>query len=1147
MELRMDLEWANSDCSSPPTSRPISVASLESLSLPASVLPISLPPSTSSRLIPLPPIPHSSLLPFPSSSASTEPLPTALPRAQAQASAPTITSTNTSSTHTPQNPMMIHRQPFPSSSSSSITNLSSNPNPNPNPNPFANPHPHPVHSHRPALLRHRRVSLPASLVQTNLHSLVGGGVMGKREASVMNMGNRLSVASMASFESLMEEGEGEVEGGADSNAGREPPGGRAEKENEAPQKAKSSPKPLTTTPTRMKRLSLPVAASSPSSLAGAYSLGGVPRRTGADIVRSSSHSRSPLGRTRSGKGRGNEMGDGIDGETKLSLEEKRKREDRRWRIAIELRETERSYWNVLKLVDSEYYQPLLASLLSSDTNARRALSTPSSPLLTPTHTTSDVPPGIPTPILNRKEINEIFSNFSDVYNLSTVILSTLDEAIPDRPSDPVALVIPVPSFSTSPPGAGAGGPSSLPTKLETLGSSTPELSSSASTLDSALHEPTTPNISATSSSTSVDSLPPLSPPAPTPSGFPQRRKTSTRPPPPPSRLGKQLLPILPFLKCYSLFIANFGGAVNRLSALESLGSSSNSAAGEGAGVGGGGGSSAERWKVFTDGLKVRGVGSGLGLGALLLNVVQRVPRYRYLLEDLLRFTEENHPDRRELKAAWEVVDQVATHLETQIQARTQELQILDLQRSFHNLTTTLLSPGRRLLKSGLLRKLDRRGNDQVRTFFLFNDCLVHASGGELSSPWTLGGGGGGHSTGEQSEKKNHRMSVGGGGVGSTMSGDGAGSGGVQYTFHRKFELESVTVVGLEESIEVGKKFGFEIRSPEKSFALYADSRETKNSWIDSIREAHSNLLRDRRTLQLGSEAPDPLLRSPRIRDRRISLPAFSGARISLPPPSPVARAPRSIHQLSLPPALDCIPPTPGDEPGKQLTDSPGLIDSFIPPSPKSSTSEPAAKPSCRREKSEGDLPGAGWSDLILPRTDSAGSIGSGSAPEMVLECRVIENYSAPVWVPDSKAEKCMSCAEGFTVWRRRHHCRICGNVVCWACSTNTFMIPSQDGIAPDRLARACDACYETVFGISPDPSLHQHPLMTSTSSPSVAGNILTPHSSGSHFINGQPVPPSDSFSSPKITSSSFENSRTSLSSDNSQTGAAATLASLLSR
>lgn len=43
----------------------------------------------------------------------------------------------------------------------------------------------------------------------------------------------------------------------------------------------------------------------------------------------------------------------------------------------------------------------------------------------------------------------------------------------------------------------------------------------------------------------------------------------------------------------------------------------------------------------------------------------------------------------------------------------------------------------------------------------------------------------------------------------------------QYRFHARFELENVTVVGIDDNLGAGRKFGFEILTPEKSFAVYA--------------------------------------------------------------------------------------------------------------------------------------------------------------------------------------------------------------------------------------------------------------------------------------------------------------------------------------
>eukprot|EP00300_Choanocystis_sp_HF-7_P036612 c52479_g1_i1.p1 GENE.c52479_g1_i1~~c52479_g1_i1.p1 ORF type:complete len:532 (+),score=67.67 c52479_g1_i1:59-1654(+) len=41
---------------------------------------------------------------------------------------------------------------------------------------------------------------------------------------------------------------------------------------------------------------------------------------------------------------------------------------------------------------------------------------------------------------------------------------------------------------------------------------------------------------------------------------------------------------------------------------------------------------------------------------------------------------------------------------------------------------------------------------------------------------------------------------------------------------------------------------------------------------------------------------------------------------------------------------------------------------------------------------------------------------------------------APVWIPDDSAQTCTYCKSSFTMVRRRHHCRRCGNVVCNKCS-----------------------------------------------------------------------------------------------------------------
>ena len=58
------------------------------------------------------------------------------------------------------------------------------------------------------------------------------------------------------------------------------------------------------------------------------------------------------------------------------------------------------------------------------------------------------------------------------------------------------------------------------------------------------------------------------------------------------------------------------------------------------------------------------------------------------------------------------------------------------------------------------------------------------------------------------------------------------------------------------------------------------------------------------------------------------------------------------------------------------------------------------------------------------------------------------------WNPDT--DHCENCNAIFTFFRRRHHCRMCGHVVCDKCSPNKMVVPGYEGVA-----RVCNQCFET--------------------------------------------------------------------------------------
>ncbi|GAA6015441.1 hypothetical protein JCM10207_008595 [Rhodosporidiobolus poonsookiae] len=1008
-------------------------------------------------------------------------------------------------------------------------------------------------------LRSRHLSLPASLVQTRYSTMVGSS--GSSTLRVKDRGgHRISVASFSSIDSVQEEEEDESAGdGAPALEGTAPRGPRPR----AISRRSASPRPASMArPPSQTRYSLPK-----TPYDGGYQSFGAAVRDS----RATSMPSSPMSEAFAFGGE-----ETVDGAA-----DRDKREDRRWRIAEEMKETEKAYVRVLEEIDALYYQPLVSSLPATDPLSRRASarnsaggagpssrsnsptvsprasiyanpsfnvsprsrtstrgsvdSTGSSPSTAPSTPPSPHPAAPSGPILNRRALQEVFSNFTDVLNLSHIMLLTIDEAVPDRPSQPLPLSLSPKSSASplvatpeamskpasAPPAAALGGGSSLESQVGGLSTSAETTASSSGPATPENHGSPTPSAPprTRTRTTSVRST----------------RKATQPPSAPPVRLGKALLPILPFLKQYSLFVANFSASLARLSSLEApLSSPVRPVVGSGAP-----GSTVDdraRWQAFAAGVQKEreqaeaeakgptgalGGTSRIGLGGLLLNIVQRVPRYRLLLQDLIRFTEEDHPDLPDLKTAFALVDGVATHLESQIQTHTADLQFLDLQRAFTNLDHPLLSPGRKLLKTGFVRKLNRSGKEQTRVLFLCTDILLHASGGETGGAWSAVG-----------------LGISNAGLGAEEApviGQGA-----QYRLHQRLELEDVTVVGSDEVGEGGLKYGFEILSTTKSFAVYADSLEARTAWLDAIRDAKAALMSDRRTLQRSPQAE--------LAPIKVTSPESSPApdrpvkRISLPvPPTPAAsEGPSHVmhhsisslppRQVSQPPLLSDIPPTPGTENGELAPDSfthsteelvtsptdisgpepPRLVRALDfalpPPAAALSSADPAAllldepqtpprsrrwseiNPSAAVQALASALSlGPGATSLLPSATSflpSADDLASGT-----VEYPVIEAYSAPVWVPDSRVWRCKGCKMAFGVWRRRHHCRLCGSVVCWACSSKYFIIPgallsrplsssspSNAPPAPDRLARACDTCYDSVF--TPAPSsrfLDSHP------------------------------------------------------------------------
>ncbi|KAG9509725.1 Lateral signaling target protein 2-like protein [Fragariocoptes setiger] len=61
----------------------------------------------------------------------------------------------------------------------------------------------------------------------------------------------------------------------------------------------------------------------------------------------------------------------------------------------------------------------------------------------------------------------------------------------------------------------------------------------------------------------------------------------------------------------------------------------------------------------------------------------------------------------------------------------------------------------------------------------------------------------------------------------------------------------------------------------------------------------------------------------------------------------------------------------------------------------------------------------------------------------------------PIWVPDQLVDSCTFCNSSFSFFKRRHHCRDCGQIFCGECSKYTKNLQSLGYTEPQRVCVSC--------------------------------------------------------------------------------------------
>ncbi|KII94016.1 hypothetical protein PLICRDRAFT_50006 [Plicaturopsis crispa FD-325 SS-3] len=87
-----------------------------------------------------------------------------------------------------------------------------------------------------------------------------------------------------------------------------------------------------------------------------------------------------------------------------------------------------------------------------------------------------------------------------------------------------------------------------------------------------------------------------------------------------------------------------------------------------------------------------------------------------------------------------------------------------------------------------------------------------------------------------------------------------------------------------------------------------------------------------------------------------------------------------------------------------------------------------------------------------------------------------EGLSKDYWMDDENCKECYDCKSVFTTWRRKHHCRICGQIFCSRCASN---IIKGSRFGHDGMVRVCNLCLEKLAKVDDDDDDDRRSLSSS--------------------------------------------------------------------
>ena len=255
--------------------------------------------------------------------------------------------------------------------------------------------------------------------------------------------------------------------------------------------------------------------------------------------------------------------------------------------------------------------------------------------------------------------------------------------------------------------------------------------------------------------------------------------------------------IAPILKLYEKYVANFSKASTKLQSCKDQ---------------------RPQFQSFLD--SVKGEHSDtLSLESYLIMPVQRILRYKLLIEEILKHADPASPDVRDLQTALQLVSERASQCNEATRSAENTEGLRRIQKTLQGVE--VVGDTRVLLHEGPLHRVRTRKGDRVRcTFYLFNDTLIIAEAGvglPMPGDWAR-------------ERVARKIDLG------DPLRDARGQ--PANRIHVPAKAEGGRMIRVEDRPDdaVGP-FGFTVLTSKESFIVLAPDPDAKARWLDALARA----------------------------------------------------------------------------------------------------------------------------------------------------------------------------------------------------------------------------------------------------------------------------------------------------------------------